>query len=99
VVVTGTYDDPPELVLPVGRTVRLNLETADVIHSFWVPDFLNKRDMLPDVENAIDVDVTEPGEWTGACAEFCGLDHYKMLFEVRAVPEDEFAAWLEEERS
>jgi cytochrome c oxidase subunit 2 len=98
IVITGTYADPPELVLPVGRTARLNLETADVIHSFWVPDFLSKRDMLPDVENAIDVDVTEAGQWDGVCAEFCGLDHYKMLFEVRAVPEDEFADWLEEQQ-
>ena len=97
IVVTGTFAEPPELVLPVGQTARLNLETADVIHNFWVPDFLSKRDMLPDVENEIDVDVTEAGEWDGACAEFCGLDHYKMRFTVRAVPEDEFADWLDEQ--
>ena len=97
IVVTGTFDEPPELVLPVGQTARLNLETADVIHNFWVPDFLSKRDMLPDVENEIDVDVTEAGEWDGVCAEFCGLDHYKMRFTVRAVPEDEFAEWLDEQ--
>ena len=98
VVVTGTPDDLPVMVLPVGRTARLNLETADVAHSFWVPDFLSKRDALPDVDNAVDVDVTEAGEWGGVCAEFCGLDHYKMRFGVRAVPPDEFEAWLEEHR-
>ena len=97
VVVTGTPDEAPVLVLPVGRTVRLNLDTADVAHAFWVPDFLSKRDVLPDVDNAIDVDVTEAGEWRGVCAEFCGLDHYKMVFGVRAVPEDEYEAWVAEE--
>ena len=98
IVVTGTYRQPPIMVLPVGQTARLNLETADVAHSFWVPDFLSKRDALPDVENEIDVDVTEAGEWRGVCAEFCGLDHYKMHFGVQAVPEDAFEAWLEEQR-
>ncbi|MGH2685713.1 MAG: cytochrome c oxidase subunit II [Actinomycetota bacterium] len=98
VVVTGTYDEPPVMVLPVGQTARLNLDTPDVAHSFWVPDFLSKRDVLPDVENAIDVDVTEAGEWTGVCAEFCGLDHYKMQFGVRAVSADEFEAWVDEQQ-
>ena len=99
VVVTGTPDEPPVLVLPVGRTARLNLETADVAHSFWVPDFLSKRDLLPDVDNEIDVEVTEAGEWTGVCAEFCGLDHYKMRFAVRAVAEEDYEAWLDEQRA
>ena len=98
IVVTGTYEEPPIMVLPVGRTARLNLETADVAHSFWVPDFLSKRDVLPDVENEIDVDVTEAGEWRGVCAEFCGLDHYKMHFGVQAVSEDSFDAWVEEQQ-
>jgi cytochrome c oxidase subunit 2 len=97
IVVTGTYEEPPVMVLPVGKTARLNLDTPDVVHSFWIPDFLSKRDVLPDVENEIDVDVTEAGEWDGVCAEFCGLDHYKMRFSVRAVPEDEFEDWVEEQ--
>ncbi len=88
----------PRMVLPVGATVRFRLETSDVIHSFWVPKFLVKRDLIPNVDNQIDIEVVEAGEWVGRCAEFCGLDHYRMLFEVAAVPADEYRAWLEVQR-
>jgi cytochrome c oxidase subunit 2 len=98
VTVTGTPDEVPELVLPTDATVRFELESADVVHSFWVPKFLTKMDLIPGVENAIDVHVTEAGVWTGVCSEFCGLDHWQMTFTVRAIPADEFAAWLEERR-
>jgi len=97
--VTPSADERPVLVLPVGRTIRFELETADVIHSFWVPEFGTKRDLIPRVDNRIDIDITEPGTWTGRCAEYCGLDHADMDFEVRAVPADEFDAWLEEQAS
>lgn len=89
----------PRMVLPVGATVRFRLETSDVIHSFWVPRFLVKRDIIPDVDNEFEVTVTGPGEWVGRCAEFCGLDHYRMLFEVAAVPEPEYRSWLDEQRA
>jgi cytochrome c oxidase subunit 2 len=87
-------DERPVLVLPVDRTIRFDLRTADVIHSFWVPEFGTKRDMIPRVDNQIDIDITEPGTWTGRCAEYCGLDHASMDFEVRAVGADEFDQWL-----
>ncbi len=100
IVVTGdATGDLPEMVLPVGQTVRFDLEAPDVIHSFWVPEFLYKRDLIPGVENEIDVDVTEAGTYTGRCAEFCGLDHYKMNFTVRAVPEAEFEVWVAEQQA
>jgi cytochrome c oxidase subunit 2 len=86
--------DRPVLRLPVGRTIRFELHTTDVIHSFWVPEFGTKQDLIPRVDNAIDIDITEPGTWTGRCAEYCGLDHATMDFEVRALPADEFDAWL-----
>ena len=92
--VIGTEGERPVLVLPVGRTIRFELRTADVIHSFWVPEFGTKRDMIPRVDNQIDIDITEPGTWTGRCAEYCGLDHASMDFEVRAVTADEFDSWL-----
>jgi cytochrome c oxidase subunit 2 len=95
VTVTGLPDDPPVMVLPVDTTVRLDLDTTDVIHSFYVPDFLNKRDAIPGVDNKIDVDVTDQGRYSGVCAEFCGLDHYKMTFEVKAVSKREFRQWLQ----
>jgi cytochrome c oxidase subunit 2 len=70
-----------------------------VIHSFWVPEFMVKRDLIPGVDNEIDVDVVEEGEWVGRCAEYCGLDHYRMNFALAAVPAREYEAWLEEQRS
>jgi cytochrome c oxidase subunit 2 len=85
---------PAVLALPVGETVRLDLRSPDVIHSFWVPEFLEKRDLIPGVQNAIDVNVTRTGTWTGRCAEFCGLNHWLMNFEVQAMSKDDFAAWL-----
>jgi cytochrome c oxidase subunit 2 len=99
VVVTGTSTgEGPEMVLPVGQTIRLDLRSNDVNHSFWVPQFLSKRDLIPKVDNRIDLDVTEEGEFIGRCAEFCGLDHWRMNFSVRAVPVEEYEAWLEEQR-
>ncbi len=98
ITISGTDEDPAVLVLPVGQRVRLNLRTTDVIHSFWVPQFLTKRDMVPGVDNEIDLTVDEPGRWTGRCAEFCGLYHYRMNFEVRAVPPREYRSWVSETR-
>lgn len=90
---------PPEMVLPVGSTVRFRLVSPDVIHSFWVPRFLVKRDLIPGVDNEIDVEVTEAGEWVGRCAEFCGIDHYRMNFSVSAVPPALYQAWLDDQRA
>lgn len=86
----------PELVLPVDRTTRLRLVSDDVAHSFWVPRFLSKRDLIPGVDNEIDVTPTEEGTFVGRCAEFCGLDHWRMNFVVRVVTAEEFAVWVGE---
>jgi cytochrome c oxidase subunit II len=94
VTITGVPGKEPVLMLPVGRTVRLDLSTPDVIHSFWVPHFIEKRDLIPRVDNAIDVNIIEAGEWAGVCSEFCGLDHTAMRFRVKAVPAAEFDSWL-----
>lgn len=91
----GADDLGPELVLPVGRTTRLDLVTEDVAHSFWVPRFLTKRDLIPGVDNSIDVTPTEVGTYSGRCAEFCGLDHWRMSFQVRVVDGAEFDRWLD----
>jgi cytochrome c oxidase subunit 2 len=69
-----------------------------VNHSFWVPEFLEKRDLIPGINNQIDVNITEPGEWTGRCAEYCGLDHWQMTFDVIAIPADEFDDWVDQAR-
>jgi cytochrome c oxidase subunit 2 len=94
VVVFGTPEDPPQMVLPAGQTVRLVLTSADVIHSFYVPSFLFKRDAIPGRTTTFDLTMREPGIYRGQCAEFCGLDHYRMRFSIRAVPSSQFEAWL-----
>jgi cytochrome c oxidase subunit 2 len=85
---------PPVLVLPEGRTTRLVLRTTDVNHSFWVPSFLQKRDLIQGVDNAIEVTPTKTGTYAGRCAEYCGLDHWQMSFVLRVVPPDDFDAAL-----
>ncbi len=100
VVVSGSEQDIPELVLPASSTVRFEVSSVDVVHSFWIPGFRYKRDMFPDVVSTVDVDMTATtGAWSagGVCAEFCGLDHHKMYFDLRVVTPDEFTRWLAEQ--
>jgi len=100
VVVTGTTEEPrPTMVLPVGATVRIRLRTTDVIHSFWVPRFLKKQDLVPGLDNEMDVVVKDPGMFPGRCAEYCGLDHARMDFRVEAVSPQAYRDWLDRERS
>jgi len=93
-----TIDAPPgekpQLVLPLDAAANLKLVSTDVNHSFWVPDFLSKRDLIPGVDNEITVTPSRTGTFEGRCAEFCGLDHWKMGFTVRVVPRAEFDRWL-----
>lgn len=88
--IVGDQDQSPTLTLPADTTVRLILVTADVVHSFYVPDFLFKRDLIPKVDNTVDLYIDKTGTFQGHCAEFCGLRHADMGFVVRAVPKDEF---------
>ncbi len=92
--VIGTPDAPPEMVLPVGRPVRIELTSTDVIHAFYVRDFLFKRDAIPGRRTSFDLTLDRAGVFRGQCAEFCGLDHYRMRFTVRGVPGQDFDAWL-----
>jgi cytochrome c oxidase subunit II len=87
-----------ELHLPVGRPVNLQLTSADVIHSFWVPALAGKLDLLPDRTNTLVLEADEAGVHQSRCAEFCGLEHTKMVLTVVAEPEDRFASWLAERR-
>jgi cytochrome c oxidase subunit 2 len=94
VTIFGTPDEPPEAVLPVGLPVRISLTSPDVIHSFFVPAFLFKRDAIPGRTTTFDLTIDRAGLYQGKCAEFCGLDHWRMRFTIRAVPPAEFEAWL-----
>ncbi len=94
----GTSTEIPILVLPTDRSIRFELASADVIHSFWVPEFLYKHDVIPGNENGRDnvfeVTVREEGAYVGRCAELCGTYHAYMNFEVRAVSGDDYDAYL-----
>jgi cytochrome c oxidase subunit II len=87
-----------ELHLPVGRRVNLQLTSADVIHSFWVPELAGKIDLLPARTNTLVLEADQPGVHTSRCAEFCGLEHTRMVMTVVAESEDRFAAWVAERR-
>jgi len=82
-----------EIHLPVGRPVRFELRSADVIHSFWVPALGGKRDVIPGHVNAITTTPRTPGVYLGQCAEFCGLSHANMRLRVFVEPPATFAAW------
>ena len=88
-----------ELHIPVGEPVELRLTSADVIHSFWVPELHGKLDLLPETTNTLVLEADEPGIYGGECAEFCGLQHANMGFLVVAQPRDEFDAWLAAQRA
>jgi len=86
--------DANEMVLPAGRPVTLRLQSADVIHSFWVPSLSGKMDMIPGRVNTLTLTATEPGRYRGQCAEFCGLSHPRMAFEVVVLEPAAFDRWL-----
>ena len=97
VVVSGSPEQTAELVLPAQSTVRLTVTSEDVIHSLWVPALLFKRDMFPGATSTFDVDTTREGVFAGRCAEFCGLQHAAMDFQVRVLGAEEFGRWLDEQ--
>ena len=86
-----------EIHIPVGRPVEVKLSTADVIHSFWVPQLNVKQDQVPGMDNRIELLANEAGRYRGQCAEFCGLQHAHMLVYVEAHPPAEFDQWLARE--
>ncbi len=96
----GTSDTIPLLVLPMGETIQFTQHSNDVIHSFYVPEFLFKRDVFPDPQvNDQDnvwtiTNIDREGAFVGRCAELCGSYHSQMNFEVRAIPKDLFDRWL-----
>lgn len=94
----GTTAEPPTLVLPVGEKVRFELNSPDVIHSFWVPQWLFKMDVIPGKTNVFEVTPDKVGTYVGKCAELCGVDHARMLFQVKVVERAEFDAHIEDLR-
>jgi cytochrome c oxidase subunit II len=96
--IVGQGTEGVELPVPVGEPVRLVLESRDVNHAFYVPEFLIKRDLIKMGEqgdpNELEFTVTEPGSYSGQCAEFCGVGHADMVFTVNAMPREEFDTYM-----
>lgn len=101
------YDDPEpermfatanELRVPVGRPVIATLSSDDVIHSFWVPSLHGKKDVIPSRPATIQFRADKPGVYHAPCAEYCGLEHAFMRFDVIALPPEEYEAWAEAQR-
>ena len=103
------YEDPTKvenyllevdnhIVFPVDRKVRLLLTADDVIHAWWVPELGQKKDAIPGFINEIWTRIEEPGVYRGQCAELCGKDHGFMPIVVRAAPEEEYRAWVDERK-
>ena len=92
--VVGSPEHVPEMVVPVGQTIRVKLVSADVVHSFYVPQTLFKRQAIPGTDNEFDLTFEKVGLYHGQCTQFCGLQHPDMVFRVRVVDEGAYQSWL-----
>lgn len=88
-----------ELWLPVNQRTNLQLETADVIHSFWAPSLAGKMDMIPGRTNELAIEPMKVGEYGGNCTEYCGLSHANMMFRIVVASQGEFDAWVSRQSS
>jgi cytochrome c oxidase subunit 2 len=99
----GSSTEIPILVLPTDKDIRFELSSSDVIHSFWVPEFLFKLDVIPGEDNGrnnvFDVTVRKTGAYVGRCAELCGTYHAFMNFEVRSVSPADFDSYIQARES
>ncbi|WP_280759008.1 cytochrome c oxidase subunit II [Prescottella agglutinans] len=101
----GSSNEVPILVLPTGKRIEFQLASSDVIHSFWVPEFLFKRDVNPNPkenhsDNVFQIsEIEKEGAFVGRCAEMCGTFHAMMNFEVRAVTPEKFEKYIEARKS
>jgi cytochrome c oxidase subunit II len=86
-----------EIRIPTGQPVKVELESADVIHSFWVPSLTGKMDLITGQKNELQFTARNAGVYRGQCAEFCGLQHAHMAFAVIALSLDEFGRWRDHE--
>lgn len=97
--VSQQFTTANELHLPVGQPVNIEVETADVMHSFWIPALHGKVDLIPGMKNYIRIIASQPGEYMGQCAEYCGEEHARMrLLAVVQKPSD-YVAWMAAQRA
>ncbi|MQA93200.1 MAG: cytochrome c oxidase subunit II [Streptosporangiales bacterium] len=97
--VVGIPGQDPTLVIPEGQSVRFHMTSPDVIHSFWVPAFLFKRDVIPGRPNDFEITPTKRGTFRGRCAELCGVDHSRMLFKVKVVSPAEYDKFIADQKA
>lgn len=95
---SDVFTSPNELHIPVGVPVVLKAMSMDVIHSFWVPNLMGKRDLIPGIVTNTWIQADEPGVYRGQCAEFCGHQHAHMALNVVAEPMDTFQKWVQQQR-
>jgi cytochrome c oxidase subunit 2 len=92
--IIGQTTQAPTMVMPAGQTVRIELDSLDVLHGFYVPQFNFSRYASPGYQTDFDFDVLHPGVYRGQCTQLCGLYHSLMFFNVRAVSPSQYAVWL-----
>jgi cytochrome c oxidase subunit 2 len=92
--VVGEPNHVPEMVVPVGVPIHIKLRSADVVHSFYVPRALFKRQAIPGTTNEFDMNFQRVGLYHGQCAQFCGVAHSDMLFRIKVVSQDQFERFL-----
>lgn len=92
--VTGTPEQAPVLVLPQGEKVRFTLTSNDVVHGFWIPEFMFQMQTIPGVENKVEFTANKLGEWPGRCNILCGRAHSQMLFTVKVVTPAEYQNYI-----
>jgi cytochrome c oxidase subunit 2 len=97
--VTGLPSQQAVMYLPTDQRIRFVETSPDVIHSFWVPAFLFKRDVIPGRENTFEITLKKEGEYIGRCAEFCGEKHSAMNFVVRVVSPEEYEDYISDLQS
>ncbi len=96
---TGVPGQPAQLVLPTDRKIRFLETSNDVIHSFWVPKFLFKRDVIPGRVNQFEITIRQQGTYIGRCAELCGEKHDRMNFQVKVVSPQEYDTFIAAQRA
>lgn len=94
-----TFTTANEIHLPVGEPVKVRLQSADVIHSFWLPQIAGKTDVIPGQVNEMWLEATQPGRSRGMCAEYCGLQHANMALAVTSESPAEFTRWAAQRRA
>ena len=92
--VTGTPEQAPVLVLPLGEKVHFDLTSNDVVHGFWIPEFMIQMQTLPGVTNKIEFTANKLGEFPGRCNILCGRAHSQMLFKVKVVSPADYQAYI-----